>query len=52
MKAVIQRVKSASVHVDGELISAINRGLCVLIGICVDDTPDDAAYMYVLCMKT
>lgn len=38
MKAVIQRVASASVSVDGELISSIGRGLCVLVGIHRGDT--------------
>ncbi|KAL4881080.1 D-Tyr tRNAtyr deacylase-like domain-containing protein [Aspergillus karnatakaensis] len=41
MKAVIQRVKSASVTVDGELISKIGRGLLVLAGIGRDDTEKD-----------
>ncbi len=38
MKALIQRVKSASVTVDGEVVSSIGRGLCVLVGIHKDDT--------------
>ncbi|KAF7311218.1 D-aminoacyl-tRNA deacylase [Mycena kentingensis (nom. inval.)] len=33
MRAVIQRVASASVSVDGEVISQIGRGLMVLVGI-------------------
>jgi len=38
MKAVVQRVASASVSVDGEVVSSIGRGICVLIGIHRDDT--------------
>ncbi|KAL3468492.1 D-Tyr tRNAtyr deacylase-like domain-containing protein [Aspergillus heterothallicus] len=41
MKAVIQRVKSASVTVDGQLISKIGRGLLVLAGVGRDDTEKD-----------
>ncbi|KAL4926855.1 D-aminoacyl-tRNA deacylase [Aspergillus undulatus] len=41
MKAVIQRVKSASVTVDGQLISKIGRGLLVLAGVGWDDTEKD-----------
>ncbi|KAJ5115084.1 D-aminoacyl-tRNA deacylase [Penicillium alfredii] len=38
MKVVIQRVKSASVTVDEELISSIGRGLLVLAGVGKEDT--------------
>ncbi len=37
MKFVIQRVKSASVTVDNEIIGNINKGFLVLIGISNDD---------------
>ena len=39
MKVVIQKVTSASVSVNGEVISSIGKGLCVLVGIHRDDTP-------------
>ncbi|MBQ7595877.1 MAG: D-tyrosyl-tRNA(Tyr) deacylase [Clostridia bacterium] len=42
MKAVIQRVKHSSVSVGGKVIGEIGRGFNVLLGICEDDTPDDA----------
>lgn len=42
MKAVLQRVKSASVTVDGQLISSIGRGILVLAGVDKDDTSRDA----------
>lgn len=45
MKAIIQRVSSAKVTVDGQLISEIGRGLCVLVGICNGDTSADLDYM-------
>jgi D-tyrosyl-tRNA(Tyr) deacylase len=37
MKALIQRVVSASVSVDGQIISEIDSGLLVLLGIEKDD---------------
>ncbi|KAL0108639.1 hypothetical protein PUN28_015239 [Cardiocondyla obscurior] len=45
MKAVIQRVSKASVSVDGEIISSIGNGLCVLIGIKRDDEVADMKYI-------
>lgn len=45
MRAVVQRVTSASVAVDGETIGAISDGLCVLLGVSVDDTEADADYI-------
>lgn len=40
MKALIQRVSSASVEVDGETVGAIDAGLLVLLGL---DKGDDAS---------
>ncbi|XP_043912936.1 D-aminoacyl-tRNA deacylase 1 [Protopterus annectens] len=45
MKAVVQRVTKASVTVGEEQVSSIGRGLCVLLGISVEDTVKDAEYM-------
>ena len=42
MKAVVQRVKSSSVVVDGETIGEIGRGYNVLLGVFPDDTKKDA----------
>lgn len=33
MKAVVQRVKSAVLNVDGNVVSAIDKGLCVYLGV-------------------
>ena len=45
MKAVIQRVTSASVKVNGKLISKINQGLLILLGIAVDDSDEDIVWL-------
>lgn len=42
MKAVIQRVKYASVKVDGVIIGAVDEGFLVLLGVSEDDTEKDA----------
>ena len=41
MRAVIQRVRSASVQVDEEVIARIGPGLAVLLGVASDDRPED-----------
>ena len=38
MRLVIQRVKSASLSVEGEIVSEIGGGLLVLVGVCEGDT--------------
>ncbi|KAL1303961.1 hypothetical protein AAFC00_000408 [Neodothiora populina] len=45
MKTVIQRVKSASVTVDGQLISTIGKGLLVLAAVAKDDTKAEVESM-------
>ncbi len=45
MKAVIQRVISASVEVDHQTIGQIDEGLLVLIGAAKGDTPVDVDYL-------
>ena len=42
MRAVVQRVSSASVEVDGKRTGAIERGVLALVGIARDDTESDA----------
>jgi D-tyrosyl-tRNA(Tyr) deacylase len=41
MRAVVQRVEWARVEVAGELIGAIDSGLCVFVGVGRDDTDAD-----------
>lgn len=43
MRALVQRVSSASVTVHGETVGEIGRGLCVLVGVTHGDTADVAA---------
>lgn len=43
MKALLQRVTSAAVRVDGAVVGAIDAGLLVLLGVAVGDTREDAA---------
>jgi D-tyrosyl-tRNA(Tyr) deacylase len=43
VKAVVQRVASASVDVGGERISKIGPGLLALVGVTHDDGPAEAA---------
>ena len=45
MRAVIQRVSRASVTVDGEVISSIQQGLLVLLGIEDADGPEDMDWL-------
>lgn len=45
MRAVVQRVTYGSVSIDGQLISSIGRGVVVLLGVGIDDTQEDAAYI-------
>jgi D-tyrosyl-tRNA(Tyr) deacylase len=45
MRAVIQRVRSAKVEVDGKTIGEIDRGLCILLGIHQEDTTEQVDWM-------
>jgi D-tyrosyl-tRNA(Tyr) deacylase len=45
VRAVIQRVTEASVTVEGRVVSAIQRGFLVLLGISEDDTQDDVIWI-------
>lgn len=42
MIAVLQRVKSASVEVDGKIVGECKQGFCVLLGVAKEDTEEDA----------
>ncbi len=45
MRAVVQKVSSSKVTVDGEIIGKIEKGLMVLLGVTHDDTSKDVDYM-------
>lgn len=48
MKAVIQRVSSASVEVDGKIVGSCKKGYLILLGVAEGDTELDAE---LLCKK-
>lgn len=45
MRLVIQRVREASVSIDGEKVSAIGKGLLVLVGVETGDTEEDVKWL-------
>lgn len=45
MRAVIQRVDRASVTIGDRVKSSIGKGLLVLVGVCDDDTGEDAGWL-------
>ena len=45
MRAVIQRVSSAQVVVEGNTTGQIGKGLLILLGIEHEDTPEDATWL-------
>jgi D-tyrosyl-tRNA(Tyr) deacylase len=45
VKALLQRVTSASVTIEGEVVGKIGRGLVVFIGVAEGDEPNDADYL-------
>lgn len=45
MKAIIQRVDSAMLSVEGKLISSIDKGLVVYLGVESGDTLDNCQYI-------
>lgn len=45
MRAVIQRVTEASVHIDNELFNEIKNGYMILLGVGQNDTPDDIKWL-------
>lgn len=46
MRVVIQRVSKASVQINGELKSAIGKGLLILLGIEEADIQEDIDFLY------
>ena len=45
MKAVIQRVSEASVCIENKIVSQINTGLLILLGIELEDTKEDSKWL-------
>jgi D-aminoacyl-tRNA deacylase len=45
MRALVQRVREASVTVDGRVTGAIGPGLLVLAGVTADDSPEDRDWL-------
>ena len=45
MRAVVQRVKSASVTVDGERVSEIGAGVLIFLGVAHEDTTKELEYI-------
>lgn len=45
MRAIVQRVKSSSVDIRGEIVGSIQFGLNILLGISKDDNEEDIKYI-------
>ncbi len=45
MRAVVQRVKSASVKVEGKLVSEIGAGVLIFLGVAHEDTATEIEYI-------
>ena len=45
MKVVLQKVKKASVSVDGKIVGEIDKGYCLLVGVHKESTEADAKYL-------
>lgn len=50
MRALIQRVSSASVTIDGKIHSSIGKGLLILLGIKTTDTETEVQYLAEKCV--
>ena len=45
MKVILQKVKKASVSVDGKIVGEIDKGYCLLVGVHNESTEADAKYL-------
>ena len=45
MRAVLTRVNSASVTIDGECVGKIGKGFLILLGVAPEDTEKDCRYL-------
>ncbi len=51
MRALLQRVRRASVSVDGQVVGSIGQGLCILLGVGPMDTAGMAATLAAKCAE-
>ena len=45
MRAVLTRVRSASVSIDGQVVGQIGRGFLILLGVGPNDTEKECRYL-------
>ena len=45
MKVILQKVKKASVSVDGKIVGEIDKGYCLLVGVHKESMEADAKYL-------
>jgi len=45
MKVILQKVKKASVSVDGKIVGEVDKGYCLLVGVHKESTEADAKYL-------
>ena len=45
MKIILQRVKEASVEVEGSEVESIGRGVCLLVGVEKEDTEEEIQFL-------
>ena len=51
MRAVVQRVSSGQVTIDGKTVGKIDKGLVILLGVTHDDTEEDARFLADKCVN-
>lgn len=51
MKVVLQRVRRASVSVDGQIVGSIGKGIMLLIGVADSDTATDIDFVADKCVN-
>ncbi|MEM8832535.1 MAG: D-aminoacyl-tRNA deacylase [Cyanobacteria bacterium P01_G01_bin.19] len=51
MRAIVQRVKSSSVIIEGQLVASIDRGLNLLVGISTTDTEAELDWIARKCLE-
>lgn len=51
MRIVLQRVTSAQVEVDGNVVGKIDRGLLILVGVAHQDTENEARWLASKCAE-